>query len=631
MSEYFTQDILILISILLTEFVFLKFYISQKPLPINSNRIVFRMFKAATVLTLSDLVATFCLETNVLYTESLAVYIVISIYYIMYQLLYTHILEYVFIKCHKHKKLALMQKYEPAFITLFSGILMMNYFYGNIFYLMGDAVYAEGLYFIILHILPIIILISSLMRVLKEQFIGIFYALAILFFGTIMQFVINDLALEVSLILSVILLYITTESPAFFESEGIKGVYNTQAFIKLTNEYLAKDKEFYVYGIHIHNFDSLKNRYGARDCFLGLECFSQWLKGFTDNGYLFYTFNDTFNYVTTEPIDVENVEEYLMERMKKSFKYDHIEMYIWAKLLSVTTDSQYCKDGSDIINAETVALKRYSEKHTIILVDREIYEQLDYNSKIEKIIQECIEDKQVEIYIQPLYNSVSQKIEGGEVLTRIKHEELGLIMPDDFIGLAEKNGSIFELSNIIFEKTCDYISRHDLASMGIKFINVNCSPVQFQNINLVEELKGIADRYEVDFSIFDFEVTESNMNSENLLHMHIAKMKEYGATASLDDFGTGSSDVFRLVNYDFSLAKLDKSLVWNYFDDKSSIMVDIINMFKHENLKIVAEGIETEEMVRELSLLGCEYLQGYYFSKPIPAEEFLEFVKEFNN
>ena len=98
----------------------------------------------------------------------------------------------------------------------------------------------------------------------------------------------------------------------------------------------------------------------------------------------------------------------------------------------------------------------------------------------------------------------------------------------------------------------------------------------------------------------------------------------------MDDFGSGGSDIFRLLNYDFSLAKLDKSVVWKYFDHKSTVMTDIISMFKHEDLKIVAEGVETKEMVVALTELGCDYLQGYYFSKPLPAEEFLDFVIAFN-
>ena len=135
----------------------------------------------------------------------------------------------------------------------------------------------------------------------------------------------------------------------------------------------------------------------------------------------------------------------------------------------------------------------------------------------------------------------------------------------------------------------------------------------------------------VKFSLFDFEVTESNMNAEKLLEQHIAKTKEYQATASLDDFGKGGSDIFRLLNYDFSLAKLDKSVVWNYFDQKSTVMTDIISMFKHEKLKIVAEGVEDKTMADALSNLGCDYLQGYYFAKPLPAEDFWDFVTKFNN
>ncbi|MGY3725412.1 EAL domain, c-di-GMP-specific phosphodiesterase class I (or its enzymatically inactive variant) [Granulicatella balaenopterae] len=630
MFEYLLQDSVILISIILTELAFLRYYHAQNPLPLKRNEIVSRLFRAIVLLSIVDFVVTVFVQDRMFKEQIGLLYGLISVYYLMYQHLFTHILEYILAKCHKYKYLEMLQKKSYLLLVFVAIVLMMNYYFGNMFYLVSTGVYIDGRYYMLLQAIPIMILVYSMVISFKERHLGVFYAMLVLAVGTIMQHFTNTIALEICIVFSVNLLYVTTESPFFFESENIKGVYNTKGFIALINQYKQTKQDFYVYGISIQNFDSLKKRYGSTDFYIGLQSFSQWLKEVNQEGYLFYTNNQCFNIITTTALDTEDLAQDIYERTKKSFKIHQNEMYIWAKFLTVKTNSAYCLNGSDIINAEQFALDIYAEKDFQLAVGDKIFAQLNYNTQVEEAIQRSIDQHNIEIYIQPIYNPSTKKIEGGEILTRINDEQLGLIMPNDFISLAEKNGSIFELSLLIFEETCHYLSQNDLESQGIKFINVNCSPVQFQNINLVTELKGISDKYGVFFSIFDFEVTESNMNSENLLKNHIAKMKEYHATASLDDFGTGGSDIFRLTSYDFTLAKLDKSLVWKYFDRKTNILVDIISMFKNENLQIVAEGVETKEMADELAILGCDYLQGYFFSKPLPAEEFLDFVKNYH-
>ena len=249
---------------------------------------------------------------------------------------------------------------------------------------------------------------------------------------------------------------------------------------------------------------------------------------------------------------------------------------------------------------------------------------------IHKILQTKMKQHDIAVYLQPIYSTVSKKIEGAEALVRLEDEAYGTIYPNDFIPLAEMSGEILELGLIIFETVCKYVKTHDLKKMGIEFISVNLSPVQFQDINLIESLYEIAMKYEIDFSIFDFEITETFVEQEQLVETQLKRFSQYGASLSLDDFGKGSSNLERLVNYPFSIAKLDLSLVWNYFNGTNKIMEDVIHIFKEEQLKIVAEGVEDEAMVHGLTSLNCNYLQGYYFAKALTMPEFDRYVSEFN-
>ena len=149
-------------------------------------------------------------------------------------------------------------------------------------------------------------------------------------------------------------------------------------------------------------------------------------------------------------------------------------------------------------------------------------------------------------------------------------------------------------------------------------------------MRLSESLKKIAQKYNVDFSVFNFEITETALSNNTLVESQIAHLKKRGAHVSLDDFGTGSSNLARLTHFPFTESKLDMSLVWNYFETRNPIMKDVITIFKNQGLKIVAEGVETKEMAMALSGMNCDYLQGYYFSKPLPEEDFCHFISTFN-
>ena len=173
-----------------------------------------------------------------------------------------------------------------------------------------------------------------------------------------------------------------------------------------------------------------------------------------------------------------------------------------------------------------------------------------------------------------------------------------------------------------------FIDREGITSHGIRFINVNLSPAQCLDAHLVPDFAAIAETHRVPMSMFDFEITESSIEDPQAILQQILRFQEHGAELSIDDFGTGTSNLTRLMKLPIHVVKLDMTVVHSYFSGESTILPDLIRMFRNSQMKIVVEGVETVEMKHKLAEFACDYQQGYYFSKPVPPTDFLRYLEQ---
>ena len=158
--------------------------------------------------------------------------------------------------------------------------------------------------------------------------------------------------------------------------------------------------------------------------------------------------------------------------------------------------------------------------------------------------------------------------------------------------------------------------------MGLSWINVNLSPVQFLRSDLNRHFLKIIQKYDISPELIHLEITEDSMIDYTLLQKQIQTMRNSGFQFVLDDYGSGYSNVSRLKRCPFINIKLDMELVRDYEKSRDNLLPMLVETFKQMRFTVTAEGIETREMVDSLTRIGCDYLQGYYFSKPLPAEEF---------
>lgn len=250
-----------------------------------------------------------------------------------------------------------------------------------------------------------------------------------------------------------------------------------------------------------------------------------------------------------------------------------------------------------------------------------------------KIIQQAMDDDRVEVFYQPIYGVQEKRFVAAEALVRIKNTDGSLLSPARFIPVAEANGSIKRLGEIVFAKTCDFLHRYDIVQMGMRCIDVNLSVEQCEQEHLAERYIQIMKEYGTDPSQINLEITETaSIKTRKNMLKNMEKLIAYGVEFSLDDFGNGESNLNYIVDMPVKIVKFDYDMTQAYFQNNKarSVMNAAKEMIHDIGLKIVSEGVETKEQAEVLSS-SIDFLQGYYFAKPMPEHEFLAFIKEKQN
>jgi len=256
-----------------------------------------------------------------------------------------------------------------------------------------------------------------------------------------------------------------------------------------------------------------------------------------------------------------------------------------------------------------------------------IRETVVYEKELENDMQSALDNKEFLVYLQPKFNLTKNEIIGAEALVRWNHSTKGLIPPMKFIKLFESNGFITKLDLYMFEESCKLLRRWIDSGVKPVPISVNLSKVHIYNQNIAEELYCTVLRYNIPPQLVEIELTES-MDFENvaLLLATISRLKQFSFTISLDDFGAGYSSLNLLKNIPVDILKIDREFFSQASDEKRGrqVIASIIEMAKHLDMKTVAEGVEYKEQADFLTSINCDYVQGFYFSRPIPVSEFEE-------
>ena len=269
-------------------------------------------------------------------------------------------------------------------------------------------------------------------------------------------------------------------------------------------------------------------------------------------------------------------------------------------------------------------------KTDIIVYTDKDHEDVLWSNYIKAYLDTAIEQDEFLVYLQPKFDIASERIKGAEALIRWRYRNEELLSPARFIPFFEKDGSIGKIDNIVLNKVCRALAKWKEEGRALYPVSVNLSRRQLFEANLTDRLEKVVDSYGVDHALIDFELTESATydDKDHLLGV-LNDLRDKGFKISMDDFGTGYSSLSLLTEMPLDTLKIDKSFVDKIGsdDDKEKDIVvikHIISLAKELGFICLAEGAEEKRQVDRLRDLGCEVIQGYYYSRPIPMEEYEE-------
>ncbi len=287
----------------------------------------------------------------------------------------------------------------------------------------------------------------------------------------------------------------------------------------------------------------------------------------------------------------------------------------------------------NIISNANVARKRTKlpESPRCIVYDDSMGDELKAEVAYATDMENAFRNHEFVVYMQPKVNLANNRIEGAEALIRWKKQDGTLIFPNDFIPVFEKNKSITLLDYFVYDEVCKYIRQRIDSGKKVVKVSANVSRVHLYSIeNLVGYIKSLIAKYKIPPKYLEFELTETVFTdkvSDTILLM--TRLRELGVLVSMDDFGSGYSSLNVLTKLPLDVLKLDKEFLDDFENDKDEkiIIPSVIEMAKKLNLNVVCEGVETMEQVEFLKSVGCDYAQGYFYSRPIPQEQFDELLE----
>ncbi|MBO4426827.1 MAG: EAL domain-containing protein [Clostridiales bacterium] len=286
----------------------------------------------------------------------------------------------------------------------------------------------------------------------------------------------------------------------------------------------------------------------------------------------------------------------------------------------VSVDEWYYRAGlaqAAVDGTETGRTRWFDQK----MLDDRLWER-----HVEELQQKALDNNEFVVYVQPKYSPSTDEMTGGEALIRWNSPEDGLIPPGRFIPIFEKNNFIINIDDFMIEQIAKMQSKWISEGRTPVTISVNLSRVHFADPDLAEEIVATVDKYGVPHHLIELEITESAFfDDREMLLGTIGKLKDSGFELSMDDFGTGYSSMNSLKELPLDVLKLDASFFRGADNGRGEVVVsDAISLARHLDMQVVAEGVETQETVDFLKRVKCDMIQGYYYAKPMPADEFAE-------
>lgn len=412
--------------------------------------------------------------------------------------------------------------------------------------------------------------------------------------------------------------------------DELTGIYNKQAFYAKTKEMLLDnpDKNFDLLRINIERFKVLNDLFGESTGDKLLRYIGKFLKEinlplcvsgrlYADNFVVCYEAGkgDSRRMINTLQMVADSFA--INNRTILSFGLYRID----DKTLPVSV----------MCDRANMALwkAKGNFKNPYCEYDEKMRQQVLKEQKIINAMEMAIQNKEFTLYLQPKYDIEKGTIIGAEALVRWISLENGFISPGDFIPVFENNGFVYEVDKFIWEESCRYLRKWLDEGREVHPISVNVSRIDLYDPKLVQHLVDLREKYQLPSQYLELEITESAYTEDPEQIITITRqLREAGFVILMDDFGTGYSSLNMLKDIQIDVLKLDMGFLKSsdYSAKGGNILTAILKMAESLKMQTIAEGVETKEQVEFLKSIGCKYVQGFYYSTPLPVDEFEKLI-----
>ena len=431
--------------------------------------------------------------------------------------------------------------------------------------------------------------------------------------------------------LIIMLIYITLRNPNAVVNQKT-GVPNDVFFYEYCRKLLFEKRDFSLTFVRIADYELFISTYGFDFATSLMDEISLSLSKEFKMGHLYSVGHNFFAIHVDNPKDVGEVQNKVKAILDQEWQIDETDIAFAYFIVSLNSPRDM-KSIDDIMSYVTYIQRMHRKRYGILDASELELKDRIREKEIEQAISNGLANDYFEVYFQPIYSIHGQRFTTAEALIRLKDPSHGFISPAEFIPIAEQTGTIVQIGNLVMKKVFNFISECDIRGLGMEYIELNLSTIQCLQRNFMDNLYDILGQYSVDPHQVCFEITETAANcAPEIFDRNLSRLVKGGYKLALDDFGTGYSNLNRLVSSNFSIIKFDKTTVESTCADPTLVapyekLVQLIHIM---NAKIVAEGVETEEQFRYLENAGVDYIQGYYFAKPMPFEDFVEFIATYN-
>ncbi|MCM1267158.1 MAG: EAL domain-containing protein [Bacteroidales bacterium] len=501
-------------------------------------------------------------------------------------------------------------------------------------YKMAGVVYSAGPAVLVTYAFAGSFLISNAIFTIRNQKLGnprrtqvILIWMGMWVAAAVVQFLNNDLLLVgYAGALGVLVIFFRLENPEYL-TDRVTGLYNHDALLFYARKLYGGGKKFAVmsvwWSLGLGQADENQREEVA------MRAFAKRLPKF-ERTKVFKMADDEVWLVFETPEDAERH----LEKIRSFVEYGRKEIGGIAQTeYTYLPDTTLVRDHQEMVQLMQYARWKSRDHGTANFkrVDSEFVEQMRQEKRMEQMLEDAMQENRIEVFYQPIYSTRQKKFVSAEALVRMRDREGHLVPPGAFISVAEANGKILPLGEIVFDKVCRFFTAERLEQYGLHYIEVNLSVIQCGYSELADDYIAIMEKYQIDPKHINLEITESaSMAAKKTLLENMRRLMEYGVYFSLDDFGTGQSNLNYIVDMPVNIVKFDREMSQAFFRDEKAkyVMNAAMQMIHGMKLKIVSEGIETKEQYLAMEELDIDYIQGYYFSKPLPEREFLTFLQE---